>query len=210
MNSRPLTAREKREYDRLAAHAEQMDLDLSALMKLPAIYGYVCALSGDEIPAKKEKLALSGAKEIVADLYVPGKKAGDGLLSVLNRLEPGDTFVAASLSDISPSATVCAETVRKVVEKRCLLIVGDIGRIGTEAEARLIASAVLSFGGTGSMNSISEANTASKSGSGLALGKLKYSDEQIKMALAMLDRFSYSQVAKMTGISKSTLIRRKR
>ena len=38
----------------------------------------------------------------------------------------------------------------------------------------------------------------------------KFDSMQIENALNLLDKYSYSQVAKLTGISKSTLIRSKR
>ena len=37
----------------------------------------------------------------------------------------------------------------------------------------------------------------------------KFDDEQIAYALALLENHSYTQVTKLTGISKSTLIRAK-
>lgn len=56
-----------------------------------------------------------------------------------------------------------------------------------------------------------EGKKIAKQREGFREGRLrKYTKEQLDLAIKLLDNHSYSQVVKMTGISKSTIARYKR
>ena len=80
---RKMSEKDKREYDRITAHAEQMTLPLEKLTTRSKIYGYARvstygqAAHGNSLEEQKRQLRKAGAEEIFADVFT-GKTTDSG------------------------------------------------------------------------------------------------------------------------------------
>lgn len=133
---------------------------------------------------------------------------------LLQAIQTGDTLVVTKLDRFARSTQDALNTIKYLFEKGVRINVLNLGVIENTSTGRLIFtifSAFADFERDLIVERTQEGKEIAKQRPGFKEGRpKKYSKQQIDLAMQLLESNSYTQVEKMTGISKSTLTRHKR
>lgn len=185
------------------------------------IYGYARvstkgqAKDGNSLEAQEAELKKAGAEKIYADAYTGTQTHRPELDKLIGVLQDGDTIVVTKLDRIARSLRQGIDLIDNLVEKGVAVNVLNMGKIDNTPTGKLIRNVMLSFAEFERdmiMQRTAEGKAIAKQQPGYREGrKEKYSKAQINHAMKLLgESYSYRQVGEMTGISKSTLIRKKK
>jgi DNA invertase Pin-like site-specific DNA recombinase len=151
--------------------------------------------------------------EIVVESY-SGAKERPIFNELLERLAFGDTLIVTKLDRFCRTTKEGLQYIDLLLNKGVKIHILNMGLIESSPMGRLIVTNLLAFA------EFERAMIIERTQAGKALAKQRdnfregrkpiYTPEQIEHALKLLEDNSYSQVVKMTGISKSTIIRAKR
>lgn len=219
--ARVLTDEEKIEYDRLTKDAEQIQMKLDELMNKPTTYGYARVSSkgqakdGNSLEGQDQELKAAGAVKVYTDVYTGTTTDRPELDKLLAELKAGDTLIVTKLDRIARSVQQGITLIDALVTKGVKVNVLNMGVMDNTPTGKLIRNVMLSFAEferdmimqrTREGREIARQNPDHREGR-----KPIYTEGQIKHALELLSgSYSYNDVVKMTGISKSTLIRAKK
>ena len=133
---------------------------------------------------------------------------------LLEEIQTGDTLVVTKLDRFARSTQDALNTIKYLFEKGVRINVLNLGIIENTSTGRLIFtifSAFADFERDLIVERTQEGKEIAKQRPGFKEGRpRKFSQQQINLAMNLLKTNSYSEVEKMTGISKSTLTRYKR
>ncbi len=184
------------------------------------IYGYARVSSkgqardGNSLEAQDIELRNNGATVVYADAYTGTKIDRPEFDKLLEEIKPGDTIVVTKLDRFCRSASQGIELVDELLSKGIKVHILNMGMLDNTPTGKLIRNVMLCFAEFERdmiVQRTSEGKAIAKKNPGYREGRKPiYKKEQINHALSLLENYSYSQVVKMTGISKSTLIRAKR
>ncbi|SFS07886.1 recombinase family protein [Anaeromicropila populeti] len=185
------------------------------------IYGYVRVstkgqLEGNSIEEQMKTIRVRypDAAIMSESFSASGASERPIFIELIRNLQNGDILVVTKLDRFCRSTKEGLEYIDRLIQKGVLIHILNMGLIEDTPMGRLIITNLLAFA------EFERAMIIERTQSGKAIAKLhpgfkegrprKYSKEQIALALSLLNEKSYSQVEKMTGISKSTLTRAKR
>jgi DNA invertase Pin-like site-specific DNA recombinase len=182
-----------------------------------AIYGY-CRISsktqkdgyGLEVQ-KKEILLKYKEAEIYEEQYSAKTNERPVFQKVLGKLVSNDTLVVSKLDRLARNTVEGIQIVQELFERNVSVHVLNVGLLENTHMGKFFLTTLLAVAEM-ERNTIIERTQAGKE-----IAKLnpdyregrppKYTDKQIEWAISLLEKHSYPQVSKMTGISKSTIIR---
>lgn len=183
------------------------------------VYGY-CRVStqmqakdGNSLEAQERALKENGAIEIYSDAFTGTKAHRPELDRLLEKLQDGDKLIITKLDRIARSASQGIDLIQSLLDRGIIVHVLNMGLMDNTPTGKLIRNIMLAFAEferdmiverTQEGKAIAKRKTDFKEGRPRLYGK-----KQIQHALGLLQDHSYRQVAEMTGISKSTLIRAK-
>ncbi len=217
---RAMSPEQRAEYDRMTAGAYQLQMDLKALENAPQIFGYARvstpgqAREGNSLEDQIERLQAAGAVKVFADTYTGTTTDRPELDKLLSVLRPGDTVVVTKLDRMARSTLQGLQLVQDLTERGITVNVLNMGTISNKPEDKVRLTMFLAIAEyeretimqrTRAGKEIARRNPNWREGR-----KPTYSTEQLDHALDLLSDHSYSEVARMTGISKSTLHRARR
>lgn len=181
------------------------------------IYGYARvstkgqAKDGNSLESQEQQLRENGAVEIYSDSFTGTKMDRPQLDMLLDKLQSGDTLIVTKLDRIARSMTQGSELVTELIEKGVKVNILNIGMMDNIPSSKLIRNIFFSFAEFERdmiVERTQEGKAIAKTKDGFKEGRpKKYTETQLKMALDLLKDHSYTEVEKMTRISKSTLIR---
>lgn len=184
------------------------------------IYGYsrvstkLQATDGNSLESQQQQLMDAGASVIYKDAFTGTKSDRPELDKLKNVLIPGDRVIVTKLDRLARSTEDGLSLVKEWMERGISIHVLNMGLIDNTPTGRLILTVMLAFAEferemilerTQEGRSIARLNPDYKEGR-----KKKYTKAQMDHAMELLNTYSYKQVEQMTGISKSTLIRKKK
>ena len=185
------------------------------------IYGYarVSTLTqehnGNSIEEQVSALTAYGCQEIIQEAFTGKTMERPAFQSLLSKLTEQDTLVVTKLDRFARTAIDGVQTVRSLFERGVRVHILNMGLIENTLTGNLILTVMLAFAEyergmiverTQLGKTVARMNPTFRDGR-----PRKFTDAQIQLALELLESGkSYGQVQKMTGISKSTLIRAKR
>lgn len=185
------------------------------------IYGYarVSTLTqeknGNSLEEQVSALTAYGCQEIVQEAYSGKTMERPAFTALLAKLTAQDTLVVTKLDRFARTAIEGVQTVRSLFDRGVRVHILNMGLVENTLTGNLILTVMLAFAEyergmiverTQSAKMALRANPDFKDGR-----PRKFTDQQITLALELLDSGkSYGQVQKMTGISKSTLLRARR
>lgn len=184
------------------------------------IYGYARvstktqAKDGNSLEAQENTLRAAGAAEVYADAFTGTKSRRPELDKLLAVMQPGDTLKVTKLDRIARSATQGIELIQSLLNKGITVHVLNMGMMDNTPTGKLVRNVMLAFAEferdmiverTGEGKAVARQNPSFKEGR-----PPKYGRAQLNHAMEHLGNHSYKEVAEMTGISKSTLLRAKR
>ena len=184
------------------------------------IYGYARvstkgqAKDGNSLEAQERALKEAGANEIYIDAFTGTKTDRPEFDKLMERIEEGDTLIVTKLDRFARSMMQGSVLVSDLIEKGIKVYILNIGVMDNPPSSKLIRNVFFAFAEferdmiverTMEGKAIAKQNPDFKEGR-----PKKFSRKQIDHALELLNNNSYTQVAELTGISKSTLIRAKK
>ena len=183
----------------------------------PVVYGYIRVSSkgqardGNSLEDQEEKVRAAGATVIVKDVYTGTTINRPALDELVKEIQPGDTLIVTKLDRIARSVQQGIELIDGMVEKGIKVHVLNLGMMDNTPTGKLIRNVMLCFAEFERdmiMQRTREGKEIARQNPNYHEGpNRKYTDAQIEHALSLLNENSYSEVERMTGISKSTLIR---
>lgn len=180
------------------------------------IYGYARVSSrgqareGYSLEAQEKALRQAGAAEIFSDVFTGVVTDRPELDRLMSKLTAGDTFVVTKLDRIARNLTAGISLIDELGEKDVTVHVLDLGIIDNSPTGRLIRNVLLAVAEF-DRDMIRQRLEEGKAISGNYGGRRKkFTQQQLQHAVELLNQHSYTQVAEMTGISKSTLKRAKK
>lgn len=183
------------------------------------IYGYARvstrsqAREGNSLDAQEELLHEAGAAVIYKDTYSGVKNDRPQLDALLNVLSCGDILVVTKLDRIARSATAGFELIQSLLDRRIIVKVLNIGQIDNTTTGKLILHILLAFAEFERdmiIERTQEGKEIARTSGKLKEGRPhKFSANQINHAIELCNSYPISEVVRLTGISKSTIMRAK-
>lgn len=185
------------------------------------IYGYARvstkgqAKVGNSLENQIETLRENGAVEIYSDSFTGTKTDRPEFNKLLKVLKPGDTLMVTKLDRFARSMTQGSELVNELIQRGIKVNILNIGMMDNTPASKLIRNIFFSFAEFERdmiVDRTQEGKAIAKMKKGFKEGRPKsYTTEQLDNALSMLSinggNYSYKEVERLLGISKSTLIR---
>ena len=182
------------------------------------IYGYARVSTakqmknGNSINDQIKALIEAGAEKIVSDDYTGTKMDRPQFTQLIESLQEGDKLIVTKLDRFARTAIEGSQVVRELVGRGVTVHVLNMGIADNSPMGKLMVTMLLAFAEF-ERDMIVERTQAGKA-IARANGKKvdgrpkKFSAKQMDHAVELLNAGnSYTEVEKMTGISKSTLIR---
>ena len=184
------------------------------------IYGY-CRVSttgqaqdGNSLADQERQLREAGAQVIYSDAFSGKTMQRPRFTELMNVLQAGDTLIVTKLDRFARTATEGAQTVQELLHKGVTIDIQNMGRVDDSPIGRLLVQVLFSFAEFERSMILERTQTGRKIAmeNGQVMGRpQKYNREKIDLALRLLDEGkTYPQVERMTGISKSTLLRNRK
>lgn len=187
------------------------------------IYGYARVstrgqLDGNSLEAQEKALREAGATAIYKDAFTGTKANRPEFDRLMANIKEGDTLIVTKLDRFARSMTHGSQLVSDLIERGVRVFILNIGVLDNTPASKLTRNIFFAFAEyerdmiverTQEGKAIAKTNAESKGVKFKEGRPVKYTNEKIEMALNLLQDHSYSQVAELTGISKSTLIRAK-
>lgn len=188
------------------------------------IYGY-CRVStkgqakdGNSLEAQEKAVREAGASIIYQDTFTGTKSDRPQLNTLMENLRDGDKIIVTKLDRLARSARQGLDIVDSIISKGATIHILNMGLLDNSPTGKLIRTIFFAFAEferdmiverTQEGKAIAKHNAEIR-GVKFAEGRpRKYDNMQIEVALELLETKSYTEVSKITGISKSTLIRAK-
>lgn len=189
------------------------------LEDLKMVYGYARVstrkqVNGNSLEEQVMKLEAEGCTEIVQEQYTGAKVERPLFDELINKLQEGDKLVVTKLDRFARNVSEGIDVVRKLFAKGVKVHVLNVGLLENTSMGNFFLTTLLAVAEL-ERSMIAERTQAGKeiarTKAGFKDGRPdKYSNERIDSAMKLLETNSYTEVEKMTGISKSTLTRAKR
>lgn len=189
---------------------------MDAITNKPTVYGYSRVSSkgqakdGNSLEVQERDLKEAGAEILYTDVYTGTTTDRPEMDKLLNELKSGDTFIVTKLDRMARSVQEGSKLIKELVEKGVAVRILNMGNapIDNSPTGMLMLNIMLSFAEF-ERDMIVQRTQEGKAESGNYGGRKSiYTKKQIDHAMELLDGpYSYTDVVKMTGISKSTLIR---
>ena len=183
------------------------------------VYGYARVssrgqeMNGNSLESQEKALHEAGASIIYKDTFTGTKTDRPNLNKLLAELKAGDTLIITKLDRVARSLSQGSELVNSRIEKGIRVNILNIGVMDNTPASKLIRNIFLAFSEFEKdmiLERTAEGKAIARTKVGFKEGRpKKYTEEQIKHALSLLENHSYNEVVKMTRISKSSLIREK-
>ncbi len=184
------------------------------------IYGYARVSTvrqmknGNSLEDQVAKLKEAGALEVVCDSYTGTKMERPEFSALLDRLQPGDKLIVTKLDRFARTAVEGGAIVKELHEKGVTIHILNMGIADNTPMGKLMVTMLLAFAEF-ERDMIVERTQAGKAiaradGKRVDGRPKKFKPEQMEHAMQLLADNSFTEVERMTGISKSTLIRESR
>lgn len=172
------------------------------------------AKNGNSFEEQENKLLEKGCNVVYKESYT-GTKADRPIFNkIMDELKEGDTLIVTKLDRLARNVVEGIDVVKKLFKKGVSVHVLNVGLLENTNMGNFFLQTMLAVAEL-ERNMIiertQEGKAIAKTKEGFKEGRPKeYTDTQINMALDLLKEHSYTEVEKMTKISKSTLTREMR
>lgn len=185
------------------------------------VYGYARvstkgqAKDGNSLEAQMDAIRSSGAEKIFVDSFTGTKMERPEFSKLLKEIKDGDTLIVSKLDRFARSVGQASDLITELIDRGVTVNVLNLGILSNSSVSTLMRNVLLSFA------QFERDMIIQRTQEGKAIAKLDpnfregrppvYSREQKQHALELLESGkTFRQVERMTGISRSTLIRARR
>ena len=173
------------------------------------------ARDGNSLEAQKAALEGAGCEYIFTDVFTGTKLDRPQFDALRGKIRKGDTLVVTKLDRLGRSVSQASAVISELLEEGITINVLNLGILSNDSVNTLLRNVLLSFA------QFERDMIVERTQEGKAIAKAKnpefkegrppkFDADQLDHAMELLKEHSYSQVVKLTGISKSTLIREKK
>ena len=183
------------------------------------VYGYARvstmgqAKDGNSLDAQKAALIAAGATEIYVDTITGTKMNRPEFDRLKALMKGGDTLIVTKLDRFARTVGQASELITELIDRRITVKVLNLGVLDNSSTSVLMRNVLLAFAQFERdmiVERTQEGRAIARTKEGYREGRpLKYTRAQLEHAMDLLKDHSYTQVERMTGISKSTLLREK-
>ena len=180
------------------------------------IYGYMRVstagqVKGNSLEEQKRVLEANGATVIYQDTFTGTKSSRPNLSILLDKLQEGDTMVVTKLDRFARNTVDGINMVHDLLKRGVKVNILNMGMVDNTPTGKLILTVMLGFAEFERdmiVQRTQEGKAIAKTKEGFTEGRpRKFTEEEMDWAISLLDTNSYKEVAEITNISKSTLIR---
>jgi DNA invertase Pin-like site-specific DNA recombinase len=173
------------------------------------------ARDGNSLDGQVQELKDAGAEEIYTDTFTGTKMDRPEFDKLRQKLRKGDTLIVTKLDRLARSVSQASGLITELIDEGITINVLNMGVLSNDSVNTLLRNILLSFA------QFERDMIVHRTQEGKAVAKAtdpsfregrprKWDDEQMDHAMDLLKDHSYTQVVKLTGISKSSLIREMR
>ena len=173
------------------------------------------ARDGNSLDGQIQALKDAGAERIYKDTFSGTKMDRPEFEKLQRRLGKGDTLIVTKLDRLARSVSQASGLITELIDQGVTINVLNLGILSNDSMNTLLRNILLAFA------QFERDMIVQRTQEGKAVARAtdpnfregrprKWDNEQLKHAMDLLQDHSYSQVVKLTGISKSTLIREKK
>ena len=184
------------------------------------IYGYARvstlgqAKDGNSLNDQIQKLEKEGAKEIIEEYYTGTTTDRPKFSELISRLQGGDTLIVTKLDRFARSVGQGVTLIQELIDRGVTVKVLNIGKMSNNPTDKLLMNIMLAFAQFERdmiVERTQEGKRIAKERPDFKEGRPRISKTQTDYAMELLARgMSYKEVSEKLGISKSTLVRRRR
>lgn len=186
------------------------------------VYGYARvstkrqAKDGNSLEGQKAALIEAGAAEssIYTDTFTGIKMERPEFNKLKEILRPGDKLIVTKLDRLGRSVSQASEIITELIDREVEINVLNLGILSNDSINTLMRNILLSFA------QFERDMIVQRTQEGKVIAKAnnpdfkegrppKFDQDQLDNAMRLLETNSYTQVVKLTGISRSTLVREK-
>ena len=167
--------------------------------------------NGNSLDSQEDLLRDSGARLVYKESCSGGTLDRPQLNELLHALEPGDTLMVTKLDRLARNVLEGIEMIRQLFAKGVRVHVLNVGLLENTSMGNFFLTTLLAVAEL-ERSMIFERTQAGKEMArqqpGYREGRPRlFTDYQISNALNLLNEHSFTQVARLTGISRATLLR---
>jgi len=170
------------------------------------------ARDGNSLDGQVQELKAAGAEKIYTDTFTGTKMDRPEFDKLRQKLRKGDTLIVTKLDRLARSVSQASGLITELIDEGITINVLNLGVLSNDSVNTLLRNVLLSFA------QFERDMIVQRTQEGKDVAKAtdpnfregrprKWDDEQMDHAMDLLKDHSYSQVVKLTGISKSSLIR---
>lgn len=180
------------------------------------IYGYMRVstshqIKGNSLEEQARLLKQNGATVVFQDAYTGTSTDRPNFNKLLTIATEGDTIVITKLDRFARNTIEGIKVVQHLLKKGVKVNILNMGMVDNTPSGTLILTVMLAFAQFERdmiIQRTAEGKAIARTKENFTEGRpQKYSHETVEYALELLEHHSFTQVSKMTGISKSTLYR---
>ena len=172
------------------------------------------ARDGNSLDGQIQALKDAGAEKIYKDTFSGTKMDRPEFEKLRMKLRKGDTLIVTKLDRLARSVSQASGLITELIDQGVIIHVLNLGILSNDSMNTLMRNILLAFA------QFERDMIVQRTQEGKAVARAtdpnfregrprKWDNEQLEHAMDLLQDHSYSQVVKLTGISKSTLIREK-
>lgn len=178
-------------------------------------YGYArVSTVQQDLECQLQDLNREGCDKIYKDKWTGTNKERPELQKLLKTLKNGDTLIITKLDRLARSAIEGIQIIENLFKRGIRVHVLNMGMVEGTPTGRVIFQVMLAFAQFERdmiVERTQEGKAIARQNPNFREGRPKiYSKQQIDLAVTLKETHTYKQVERMTGISKSTLIRARR
>ena len=173
------------------------------------------ARDGNSLEAQREALTAAGAEKIYTDAFTGTKMERPEWDKLRAQLRRGDVLIVTRLDRLARSVSQASGLITDMIDEGITIHVLNLGILSNDSVNTLLRNVLLSFA------QFERDMIVQRTQEGKAVARAtdpdfregrpyKFDAEQLDHAMKLLENHSYAQTAKLTGISKSTLIRERK
>ncbi len=173
------------------------------------------ARDGNSLDAQQAALTAAGAEKIYTDTFTGTKMDRPEWDRLRAQLRRGDVLIVTRLDRLARSVSQASGMITDMIDEGVTINVLNLGILSNDSVNTLLRNVLLSFA------QFERDMIVQRTQEGKAVARAtdpdfregrppKFDTEQLDHAMALLEDHSYAQVVKLTGISKSTLIRERK
>ena len=173
------------------------------------------ARDGNSLEAQREALTAAGAEKIYTDAFTGTRMERPEWDKLRAQLRRGDVLIVPRLDRLARSVSQASGLITDMIDEGITIHVLNLGVMSNDSVNTLLRNVLLSFA------QFERDMIVQRTQEGKAVARAtdpdfregrppKFDAEQLDHAMELLENHSYAQTAKLTGISKSTLIRERK